>query len=472
MKIWPLIAALLLSLVLVGSTACNPFGGGEKENAQQLVEVVRGDLSITVSGSGNLEVSTDIKLSSGIGGRVDEIFVEEGDEVSEGEVLARLETDALKLALTQANVAYTQAEIAITEAEVAVTQAEVAVTQAEAAVTQAEVAVTQAEINLKDAEINLEQTIKTSTLSDIRIAQANVITTKRDLKEVLWTLAKYDPGTIGYEEYQKSVNQAEARLNTAEDKLDAMLEGFSTKEIASKEQQVVAAEQSLETARQSLEATRQSLEATRQSLELAEQSPKLVRQSLDQAKQSREHAQKQLDRATITAPFTGKIASVYIDEGDTILTTTQIAHLIAPHRMELKVQMDEIDIPEVKPGQRAIIDVDALPALPLEGKVSFISLLPTVESGVIVYDVTTDFAVPEGAGLRAGMSATADIIINDRSNVLMVPNRAIKEDSEGKPVVKVMVNEQIEERIIVTGISDDFQTEIIDGLEEGEVVKR
>ena len=51
-----------------------------------------------------------------------------------------------------------------------------------------------------------------------------------------------------------------------------------------------------------------------------------------------------------------------------------------------------------------------------------------------------------------------------------MPSRAIAKDSQGNPVVNVVVNEQIEERPVVTGISDGFETEIIDGLSEGEVV--
>jgi macrolide-specific efflux system membrane fusion protein len=68
------------------------------------------------------------------------------------------------------------------------------------------------------------------------------------------------------------------------------------------------------------------------------------------------------------------------------------------------------------------------------------------------------------------MSAEADIVVAERSNVLLVPNRAVKRDSQGNPMVKVMVDEEIEERSVVVGISDDFQTEIITGLSEGEMV--
>ncbi|TET68305.1 MAG: biotin/lipoyl-binding protein, partial [Dehalococcoidia bacterium] len=113
---WRTITALLLCLILVSLTACNPFGDDE-ETTQQLVEVARGDLIVSVSGSGNIEASREARLSFGSGGRIDRIYVEEGDQVSKGEVLAELDTDALELAKTQAEVALTQAQLARTQAQ-------------------------------------------------------------------------------------------------------------------------------------------------------------------------------------------------------------------------------------------------------------------------------------------------------------------------------------------------------------------
>jgi len=78
--------------------------------------------------------------------------------------------------------------------------------------------------------------------------------------------------------------------------------------------------------------------------------------------------------------------------------------------------------------------------------------------------------MPEDIGLRVGMSATADIIIAERSNVLLVPDRAIKQNSPGNTMVEVMVNGQIEERTVIIGIGDSYQTEIMEGLKEGEMV--
>jgi len=414
MRKWGIIGVLLLCLALAGSIACNPFGGAEAEVSQQLVEVVRGDLVITASGSGNIEISKEVRLAFGVGGRIDKIYVDDGDNVTEGDVLAKLETDALEMALTQAQVALTQAEVAVTTANV----------------------------TLRTAKHSLDEARDLYTWPVIRVARADVDDAEAFLQYVLDKGLPYE--TVAY---------AQARLDAAESKLDAMIRSYDTEEVAIKKMEVELAEQSLELARQSLELTQQSLE---------------------QAQQSVEQAQKNLTEATLTAPFDGVAANVYAKEGDVIpsptMATKVIIHLIDLTTMELNVEVDEIDIPGVKLGQRVIIEVDALPDLQLEGKVTFISPVAKEEAGVVLYEVTIGFDVPEGSGLRVGMSATADIVIDERSNVLLVPDRAIKQDSQGNPVVGVMVGKEVQERPVVIGISDGFDTEIVDGLNEDEVV--
>ncbi|MFC1941081.1 efflux RND transporter periplasmic adaptor subunit [Chloroflexota bacterium] len=441
MKGWRILTVLLLSLILVGSVACNPLGGGEEEVTDGLVEVVRGDLMITVGGSGNVEVANEIKLTFGVAGRIDKIYIDEGDEVKEGEVLATLETDALELALTQAQVAKTQAQVAVTQAQVAVTQAQVAVTQAE--------------IDVGNAEIARYQAV-VFQWPDVEVAQADVDKFTYYVEYVHERLADAPDDEKAH--WLRLVAVAEEDLISAQDELNVLLSGTPPDEIVIKRQEVEVAHQSLELSQQSLELSQQSLE--------------LYQQSLQAAQQSVEVAQKQLDEATISAPFDGVVAKVAIDEKDTVLATTTIIHLIDPSSMELEVEVDEIDIPDVKLMQRAIIEVDALPSLPLEGEVSSISLLPTEQAGVIVYEVKIEFDVPEDVGIRAGMSATTDIVVAERSNVLLVPDRAIGKDNEGNTIVEVTIDGQTDERIVVTGISDGFQTEILGGLEEGEVVER
>jgi HlyD family secretion protein len=304
--------------------------------------VVRGDLKVIVSGSGNIAVSSEASLAFGSGGKVEKLLVKEGDKVSKGGVLAKLDTGALELALAQAKMTLAQAEVARDE-----------------------------------AEYNLKHSKKApyATKDEIKIA--------------------------------------ESQLKAAEAQLEA-------------------------------------------------------------AGQAVAQAQKQLDEATITAPFDGLVAAIYVKEGDIIPSPTMapkvIIYLIDPSRMELSAQVEEIDVAGVKLGQSAVISVDAWPDERLEGVVTLVSLVPNIEAGLVQYKVKISFDVPPGLDLKIGMSATADIIIQQRENVLLVPERAIERDSQGKPMVWVKLNEQIEPRSIITGISDGLQTEVLSGLGEGEIV--
>jgi len=209
-------------------------------------------------------------------------------------------------------------------------------------------------------------------------------------------------------------------------------------------------------------------------VEFAKDSVEQARQSVKLAQQSLEQAQKNLDEATITALFDGVVATVEAKEGDIIPPPTMAAktiiYLVDLSSMELIVEMDEIDIPEVKLNQEVIIEIDALPDVKFAGKVTAIYPFPIEEGGVVLYNAKINLAIPENSAIKIGMSAEADIIIDKRSNVLLVPDRAIEEDNEGNPVVKVMIDEQIQERPVVIGISDGYQTEIVDGLNEGETV--
>ena len=74
-KSWRIITALLLCIALVSSISCNPFGGSEADTDTQYVDVVRDDLIVSVSGSGNIEVSNEIDLTFGVGGKINKIYV-------------------------------------------------------------------------------------------------------------------------------------------------------------------------------------------------------------------------------------------------------------------------------------------------------------------------------------------------------------------------------------------------------------
>lgn len=255
MRKWGTIGTiLLLCLALLSATSC---GGTQEETTQQLIDVVRGDLIVSVSGSGNIVASDEANLVFGTSGKITRIYVDEGDKVSEGEVLARLETGPLELALTQAQVALTGQELAVS----------------------------QAEVNVKNAEIALERA--EDSWLDTKSAGSKV---KRLKKYLEYHLENHPEDTAEILSIQRSLREAWERfLLVATDSVDS--------------RQVTAKEMELELAKQSVEQMKHSLEQFRQAVA---------------------EAQKQLDEATIHAPFGGVVASIDAEEGD--ISFTKSAH--------------------------------------------------------------------------------------------------------------------------------------------------
>jgi len=387
-KLWQIITASLLCLALVGAVAC-PAPDGEGSADVNLVEVVRGDLSVIVSGSGNITVSQDASLAFGTGGKVEAVYVEAGDEVSQGDVLAELDTGILELSLAQA------------------------------------------ELALSTAEYNLDKTQQVYAKPDIAAARAAVSQATEYLQYAQLMLG--DANSIEDIEYwELEVYQAEVNLAAAEQRLDDMLAGGDSAEVTLRRLEVAAARQALA------------------------------------------QAQKDLAEATISAPFDGIVGAVYVDEGDIIppptMAPTVVIYFITPTSLELKAEVDEIDIPAVEIGQDVVIEVDAIADDLFEGTVSSISPVPVIQAGLVLYEVTISLTIPADAGVMVGMSATADIVIAQSQDTLLVPERAVGTDEDGNTVVWVSVGGELEQRAVVVGVSDGFQTEILEGLSEGDMV--
>lgn len=217
----------------------------------------------------------------------------------------------------------------------------------------------------------------------------------------------------------------------------------------------------LEQVEQSLDKAKEKSKSRVWSLPL---SVKMVELQLDQA-------QAELDKTIITASFDGVVAAVYIKEGQQLSAMTYAnpaISLIDPSEIKMNGVIDEIDVPKVKLGQEAIVILDALPDKEVKGRITFISPESTTEMGVVFYKTTITLENPDEE-LKDGMSATAEIIIEQHNDVLLIPNRAIQGSWEN-PFVEVVTDEQIEKRQISIDLSDGIYTEVLSGLEEGEEV--
>jgi HlyD family secretion protein len=457
---------LVLSLSLMGATAC----GGEQGGAsQQLVTVERGDMEISVTGSGKIEVTREARLTFGSSGEVDEILVKEGDEVKEGDVLARLDTSSLELAYAQADLAVTQAEVASTQAELARQTAEYNLKNTRDTEATLKLALLNAQIGLDQAERLLTTGI---AATDYELAKAQLDRAKSWYKYVVEDWARDTGGDV--DAWHQALTRAEEQLDLAQANYDNVLSGYDSSEIAIKRKQVEAAEISVAQAQKNLDELEEDISLQELQVESATQSAEQAQQAVELAEKSLADAQRQLDQATIIAPFDGIVATVPVKEGDNIpmptMAPTTVVYVVDPRYMELVVEVDEIDIPLLELGQEAIVTVDALTGREFEGTITAIAPIPADVGGVVLYDVRLTIPVPEGSGIKIGMSASADVLIEGRHDILMVPSRALQLNEQGQTIVKVMSGDEVEERPVTVGLDDGLRAEIVSGLQEGETV--
>jgi biotin carboxyl carrier protein len=199
----------------------------------------------------------------------------------------------------------------------------------------------------------------------------------------------------------------------------------------------------------------------------AELSIQTAKNNLTKAEDALSDAKENVENCSIYAPFDGIISDVKVKKGDTVSTATILATIVAKKKIA-EIILNEIDAAKVKVDQKVTLTFDALPDLTLTGKVIDIDKVGTVSQGVTSYGVKIALD-SDDERIKPGMSVNAEIIVDRKENVLLVPNSAIKSNGMGK-YVEVIKNNKIEKRYIKTGISNDEFTEILEGLNEGEVI--
>jgi HlyD family secretion protein len=465
------IISIVLVILLTGlleTTACSGLGGTNGGVTQQQVTVTRGDLTLSVSGDGKITTSREARLTFSSAGRVSKIAVHEGDKVKTGDVLASLDTRSLELALQQVQMSVTQAEGTLLQAQLAQRNAENTLENLKNSGDSLKLALINAQVSRDTAKINLNTGIAAVDFTAADAALNRAKTYYEYVQNQLKTATtNIDTWLMALDSAKQSLDAAQAAYNNA-------LAGYDSNQVNLKKEQLQAAELSVTLAQKNMDDLGKNVAIQEMQVASSAQTVKQAQQAVDLAKQSLADAQRQLDEANITAPFDGVVAAVLVKEGDIIPTPsmvpTTVIQLVNPGFLELVVEVDEIDIPSVKLAQEAAVKVEALPGAVFKGKVTAIYPVPLEKGGIVLYDVKLGLDVPESSGIKVGMSATADILTEKRTNVLMVPSRAVTKKSQGQTVVKVKVDKSIEERAVIVGLDDGIRTEIVSGLVEGQTV--
>lgn len=171
----------------------------------------------------------------------------------------------------------------------------------------------------------------------------------------------------------------------------------------------------------------------------------------------------------VVAPINGQVIVRSIEPGQTVTASDSL--FVLSDRLIVKAYVDETDIGRVKIGQKAVIGLDAYPEIRVNGVVEHIYYESHLQNNVNIYyvDVIPE-AIPDV--FRSGMSANIDIIVSERRNALLLPAGAVQ-SRDGKTVVQLKSGGEKKGfgyRAVQTGMQDDSNIEIIEGLEENSVV--
>ena len=308
-------------------------------------------------------------------------------------------------------------------------------------------------IDAPQGQLSSAQSSATSAQNSLNTANAKVDTTldgaRTDIAALLVTLT----GESQASSYAKSkITQVGTSLTTINDAIS----GSYVTAVSN-----VAAAQ--------LRAT-QSLQSAQTSLNNQPSNVQSAQNSLNNAETTLSTAQANLDNAVIKATVAGVVTTISAQPGENVNSTSTTGFIVIANTgsMALHGTIGEADVVKLKLGQVATITVDAIGTAKMTGKVTSLDPVATIASGVPVYGIDVTIDLPNQT-VRPGMSGTANVILASSPNALVVPNLAVKTAS-GRRYLTVMKDGQQVDTDVTFGISNDTVTEVLTGVQEGDVV--
>lgn len=312
-----------------------------------------------------------------------------------------------------------------------------------------------------------KNTSRTSATSSIE----SLISTTYDMMKSVTEAVKDTKTTV---EYAKAIQSLNSNDSTGITALASVVTW--TNKANTNLTNIANARETINAARASIITTAQSAQEKQESLTKLQNGPDaLDLQSELLSLRQKEYAY--MD-SFIKAPFDGVVAKISVKKGDTISSGASTVTLVSQN-MVANISLNEIDAAKIKLGQKANMTFDAVDGLNITGKVTQVDLVGTVSQGVVTYNVEITFDTQD-ARVRSGMSVNATVITDIRTDVLVVPNVALKSTgvaASADQYVEVfpgattdtLTTASVPERVMVeTGLVSDENTEIFSGLKEGD----
>ena len=425
------------------------------------IESVTEELEIT----GEIVAGEDTTIGAKQPGRLVAIYVQEGDTVQAGQLIATLDTSQMMAQLRQA-----QAQVGSARASLNQTTSALAQARRNAAVgpSRTSSAVRSAEAQLRSAKAQLQKALNGARPEERRQAESNVASAKSNLetqeKELERIRVLVTEGALAgnrLDQQQNLVATARTQYQNALESLNLVKAGAREEDISTARESVQQAEETLKTAQaqkqldpllqDQIQGAQASVEASRSQLEAAQAAVSLVQQNIADMQ--------------IRAPFSGKILGKPAQPGTIVGAGTSVARLIGGSGIYLNGQVPATVVDQVRQGMTVQVTIDGLPNKTFLGKIATIS--PLGASVGRLFGVRVQIG-GESFGLRAGMFAHGSVQLRTIQNATVVPVDAVVGKGQDK-FVYYIDGDTAKEAKVTTGVQKGIWVQVT-GLPAGSQV--
>ncbi len=482
------IVALLLIIVVAGIFA------SRKDTPEVTVVKVekRKELRSIVTASGEVRPIQFINLTSEVQGRIEEIYVKEGDAVTKGTPLVKLDPTQLNSS-TDAQLSALQAS----QSDAQISRSQIIAAQNQLSQAQQGLTASLASVDTAQQQVSSARQNVVAATTDVDREEVNVNTANREMKRTTDLLESGVASRSDYDAAKDRVEQAQVSLRNAQSRLKSAQSAVKEAELRVTEAKARANQQEV------------AVRDARRSVDTANLSAGSSQRRAEQQAAVLRGQRTQRDKTLQVAPIAGVIANIPSKVGEFAvagLSTTSLLTIADMSSINVEVKVDETEIDKVEEGQKAKIKVDAFGDRELIGEVTQktpLAVGKSQTSGGLSTNINVQEAkefkvvielkdIPKELqeGLRPGMSATATITTKTAEDLIAVPLQAViekKPEASPSPTIQgdvpmpaekpktikgvyILEGNKAKFVEVTTGITGESDIQILSGLSEGQEV--
>lgn len=507
-KITAIIIILFLVAVYSMYRSAQQAGTSGVQNTAQ-AEANRGSIKVTVTGTGTILPVGSENIGKDVSGTVKKIYVQNGDKVKKGDLLAELVNDSLSLQVANARLDLEKARLNLADSSTQLSYDNITAPFSGRIIsleinTGDEVSKGAVLATLQDdSQLVFDMPVDSAAAKKVSVNQ-KVEVFLPDQGETVEgrVIVKNSQPVSGYNGenrvYLKIAVAATGNLSSGTKAFGTLtidgkqVDALSVSTLAWKDQTQLKATLAGKVtglyAREG-QAVRKGQRLFALNSDTAQNQHKTLQVAYEQAQLNLTDLENQLSDLAVKAPIDGIVSGMDVKEGDEIKssgansaasssdsTTTasngSLGKIINTGQMEVSFPVDEVDIAKVKVGQTANVTVDALPDETFKGKVTDIAEEGVVTNNVSSFEVTILIDNPKSL-LKSGMTANVTIVVAQKDNVVLIPIEALQERGGRKFVLTPPSEGSAQGRNmkpVTVGLTNESFAEITEGLQEGDKV--